>query len=120
RVVEHRSLDIGPVELLKEAALARYILWAHQGLEGDVARTGPGFRPGEDVGEREADPGDHHRPALDAAQPVDALLEPRGRHEILERIGARAADQSVDDHRPWLGGQRSSMRLRIPLVDAEL
>ena len=57
------------------------------------------------VREREADPGDHHRPTLDAAMAVNALLEREGLDEILERVIGRLGDKAVNLHVPGPGGE---------------
>ena len=65
-----------------------------------------------------AAPGDHHRPRLDAAQAVDALLERVGREQVLERPRGpasrprrrRATDQGRGTRPPaWRAGSSLSV-----------
>ena len=120
RLVEAQALDIGPVERLKEPALRRHLLGSHQRLERHVFRRRARIGPRDDVGQRKPDPGDHHRPALDAAQPVDPLLQRVGRIEILERVGPRIGHQPVHHHRPRRRGQRVRVLRGILLGGPEL
>ena len=120
RLVDPEPLDVGPVEHLEQPRLPRHLRRPLQRLEGDVprARLRPGHR--DHLGERQADPGDHHRPALDAAQPVDPLLEPLGPHDVVERVAPRPVAEPVDRHRPGRGGQPAGVRRRVALVGPEL
>ena len=118
--VETQALDVRPIECLEKAALPRHLARPFQRLEGD--ELGAGLRLGtlDHVGERKADPGDDHRPALDAAMAINALLEREGLDKIFERIIGRLGDEAVDPQAPGLCGELMGLLLRIVLIGAEL
>jgi len=91
-----------------------------QGREFDVLRGARRLRAPEQDGQRVADPRDHHRPALDAAERVDALLERRRLQHVVEIQPLRLGHEAVDDHRPRPGPERMGEPHGIALVGAEL
>jgi hypothetical protein len=74
----------------------------------------------DQVGQRITDPGDHHRPALDAAQAVDALFQRRQLGQLVDVQRQRLLDFAVDLHGPGTGAQGAGVLGRIGLVGAEL
>ncbi len=78
-----------------------------------------GSKRREDGAEREADPRDHHRPGLDAAQPVDALLERVRLQECIEIEHAGLRDLAFDRDGPGPRPQRVRVARRVLLVGAE-
>jgi hypothetical protein len=88
--------------------------------ELDEAGLLGGLHPLQDVAERHADPGHHHRPRLDAAQPVDPLFELVRLDQVVELVVGRLVAVPVHLHRPRPGGQTPPMPLRVALVAPEL
>ena len=118
RLVHAQRLDIGPVEHVR--ALPGHLLQVHQRREFDELRARARLQPLDEVAERESDPGDDHRPGLDAAQPIDALLERMRLQEVLERVAALALAFAVDDHGPGPWAQAAGIAGRVVLARAEL
>ena len=120
RLVQAQPFDVGPVE--HRRALARA---SASGRSSVVNSTNFAFAVGstalEQVAEREADPRNHHRPALDAAEPVDALLERVRLDEVVDVVTCRACRL-----RPRRDGPRArscsdcGVSRRVVLVGAEL
>ena len=79
-----------------------------------------GLKRRHEVPEREADPGNHHRPGFHAAQAVDTLLERVGAEQVLQREPARLLAFAIDEDRPGPGPQPVRMLGGIGLVRAEL
>ena len=74
----------------------------------------------QEIAELETDPRDHHRPRLDAAVPIDALLERVRLQDVLERKRARllaASPLTCTDHGDVFSVCASG---RIALAGAEL
>ena len=60
-----------------------------QGDEFDILGIAGGLDPANQFGQWIADPRNHHRPALDAAQPVDPLLHRRQLEQVVDPEAAR-------------------------------
>jgi hypothetical protein len=69
---------------------------------------------------RIADPGNHHRPALDAAQAVHALFERGQLEQAVDVERHRLLDFALDAHRPGTGLEGVGVFGRIGLVGTEL
>jgi hypothetical protein len=69
---------------------------------------------------RVADPGNHHRPALDTAQAVDALFQRRQLEQAVDIERHRFFDLAFDGHSPRAGAQGVRVVGRVALVEAEL
>src|ERR671918_1856145 len=112
-----QPFDVGPG--IPALALARRHLGIHEGLHAQVA--GAAQRAGElyQRCEGKAAPGYGHRPGLDAAMPVEALLEGHAPNELVRIEGELLLDHAVDDHAPGLDWKRLR-RARDLLVRAEL
>ena len=119
-LIQPQALHIGPFEHREEGIHARHFIGTIGRLEGDILRAAQGLDALDEIRQREPDPGDDHRPALDAAHAVDALLEGRGLDEILDRELARLSDHPVDLHRPGRGLEGLGLCGRIVLAGAEL
>src|SRR3546814_9329743 len=82
-----------------KTGLAGHFLGADHRLEGHVFRASERIDLVEEGGKRKPEPRDHHRPSLDAAQSVGAVLEWQ-LHQFLYAELLRLADQAIDLHRP--------------------
>src|SRR5262249_5828934 len=120
RFVEPQAFDIGPLENREKRSLVRHLVGPQQGLQGDVLGAAQRLDSLEKLGERKADPRDHHRPALDAAVAVNPLLERHRLDYILQRVVGGPGDKPVDLHLPWLGREGVSIGSGIALVNAKL
>src|SRR2546427_12347182 len=76
-----QAFDVRPLQ--NWISLARHLLRIQQRGEFDEPGVAGGLQALDQVREREAQPGDHHRPRLDAAHAIDALL---GREPLQQRI----------------------------------
>jgi hypothetical protein len=72
------------------------------------------------IGQREADPRNYHRPALDAPMAVDALLERLPFQDVLEIHRALLGALAVDGHGPRRGLEVARELGRLILVSTEL
>eukprot|EP01136_Pigoraptor_vietnamica_P026027 Opistho-1_new@80615 len=117
-LVDAQALDIGPVE--RAAAQARHLGLVGQGHELDEPGLAGGLDAFDEFGQGVADPGDHHGPALDAAQAVDALLQGAELEQAVDVEDARLADLALDADRPGPGLQGVGRAHRVALVGAEL
>ena len=117
-LVEAQPLDVGPIQ--HASFLLRHLLRVQQRRERHVARACRRLDALQEVGEREADPGDDHRPGLDAAHPIDALLEREPAAELVDIHDLRLGDLSVDGDGPGAGPEGPRPPRRLVLVDAEL
>ena len=118
RLVHPKPFHIRPLEHGRR--LARHLGRPEQRGELDERRLCRRLSPLDDLRERDANPGDHHRPRLDAAQTIDALLELNGLDEVLEMVVRRLVAEAIDLDGPGAGLQRSAIRVRIALAGAEL
>ncbi len=117
-LVDAQALHIRPVQ--HAAADARHLLLVGQRDELDILGVAGRLDLLDDLGEGVADPRDHHRPALDAAQAVDPLLQRRQLEQRVQVQGHRLFHLALDAHRPrpWL--ERAGVLRRVALVGAEL
>src|SRR5467141_1729434 len=117
-LVDAQPLDVRPVEEM--SALLWHLFSVQERREGDVLRTRCRFGPLEEIAQREADPGDHHRPCLDAAHAIDTLLEWKPPEEHVDVDDLRSVDLTPDGHRPGAGSQRACAVGWVALVGPEL
>ena len=118
--VETQALDIRPIEGLEQAALARHLARPFQRLKGDELGVSPRLHTLDHIREREANPGDDHRPTLDTAMAINALLEREGLDEIIECIIGRLVDEAVNLQGPGFSGEGMGILARIAFTGAEL
>jgi len=118
RLVQPQPLDVGPLEPL--AALERELDRVNQGLEPHVLRAALRLDRLQQLAQREAEPGDDHRPGLDATEAVDAFLRGELADEILDAIRAGPVDQPAHFHSPGRGLEMGAEERRVALVQAEL
>ena len=86
----------------------------------DVLRAGRRSEPAQHVGQRHPQPRDHHRPALDAAQPVGAFFLRHAGEQLVERGRSRLRAVAAHRDRPPARLQ-GLLRLRgVELAGAEL
>ena len=90
-----------------------------QGFEGQIAGAAEDLDLIEQAGEGKANPRDHHRPGLDAAQAVDALLQ-RPAEQAVDIEGDRLFNQAVDGQGPGAGAQPLGISGRVILGGTEL
>ena len=118
RLVHAQTLTVRPVQY--RTPLAGHLLCIHQGLEGHVVGLGGGLETGEQVTQREPDPGHDHRPCLDAAQAVDPLLLRKSLQDVLDPDLSRCLAFAIDNDIPGSGLQRVRIACRILLAGTEL
>ena len=118
RLVHAQALDIWPVE--HREALPGHLLRVVQGRETQVPGARGRLEALDQVAEREADPRHHHRPGLDATQPVDALFERMWPQQVVQRIGPGDLGLAVNGHVPRAGPEVPGVLGWITLVGAEL
>src|SRR3546814_20228268 len=82
-----------------KTGLAGHFLGADHRLEGHVFRASERLDLVVEGGKRKPDQRDHHRPSLDAEQPVGAVLEWQI-HKVFYAEPLRLADQAIALHRP--------------------
>ena len=119
-LVKTQALDIGPVENLKEAGLARHFLRSHEAGKGDVFGRTERLHLRQQACEWKSDPRNDHRPCFDAAHPIDALFKRHPGNQVLNVEFLRLLDEAVDGELP---GQRlviAGIGGRVALVRAEL
>ena len=117
-LVDAQALPVGPLQ--DGTLLARHLLRVMQRFEGHVTCARGWLEALQDVGQGNADPGDHHRPRLDTAQSIDALLQRVRSEQVLERNGAGFGDLAFDRDRPGSRPQAMGVAGRILLVGPEL
>ena len=80
--------------------LALGCLRVHEGFHADIFRRGQWFRQFHQRGQREAAPRHDHGPGLDAAVPVDPLLERHLVQQVVDIDGLRLGHVTVEGHGP--------------------
>ena len=116
-LLDGAGLDIGPgvPALLQAGHHGR----DRRGLEADEPGAGLDADRLQQRPELEAGPGHHHRPGLDAAQPIGPLLERHQPQQLVDVEAARVVHHAVDLQHP--GPLRQLLRRAVDaLVGAEL
>ena len=72
------------------------------------------------ISQRNADPGNDHRPCLDTSHAIDTLFEVERLDEILEIERAGLLGMTVDGNRPWPWVEVLRVAVRVVLARAEL
>ena len=122
-LVEAEPLRVGPVEAGETQELwllGRELLGIEERREGDERRRAERLDPFEEGGERIADPGNDHRPRLDTAERIDALLEGRQLQQVVDVEAGGLAHEAAHLHRPGPRVQEVAEPRRVVLVHAEL
>eukprot|EP01136_Pigoraptor_vietnamica_P026025 Opistho-1_new@80611 len=117
-LVHAQAFHVRPVEHI--GVQAGHLLVVGQGHELHVPGTTLRLHLLDQLGQRIAHPGNHHRPAFDTAKTVDALLH---RTELEQRIQvevARLVHQAFDCDGPGPRLERLGCGDRVGLVGAEL
>jgi len=91
--VETQAFDIGPVEELQHSLCPDISFGRTSVSKATYFALPSGSTRLEDIRERDANPGHHHRPAFDAAHPEDTLFERMRIDEIVKLILRRLGDQ---------------------------
>ena len=104
RFVETQCLEVGP-GIPRRGSLPRQVRRIVEADEVDVAGRGEGLEPVDQGPEGIAGPGDLHCPALDAAEPVEALLQGKAGEEILQVEHAGSLDPARHRHLPAVEGE---------------
>src|SRR5690606_27854163 len=120
RLIHSKRFDIGPIDQRKVATHAWHLLRSGQGFESDILRSGGWLETPDQFGQREAEPGNDHRPGFDATQAIDTLLELARSEQFLHRILPRTLDFAIHHDGPGLDNHARSISCRIPLARAEL
>ncbi len=117
-LVHAQAFAIGPIE--HRIGEAGHLRRSFDRRESDVFRRSQRLAALEQSGEREAGPGDHHRPGFDAAHAVDAFFQRLALEDVFEREVSGFFGQAGDFHAPrsWL--ESAGMGSRIALAGAEL
>ncbi len=118
RLVHAQALDIGEVH--HPRAHPGHNVRDHGRLQPDVGRFGTDPDPVQHVGQLHPVPGDHHRPRLDAPEPVDPVLRIEPPHQIGKRVGPGVVHHPVDLDRPGLKLHRAGIVGGVGLAHAEL
>ncbi len=116
--VEAQPLDVRPVE--NADPLPGHLRGIEQRGESDVARLRRRLDTPDQVCEREAVPGDDHGPRLDAAHPIDALLEREPAEQVVDADRLGPVHLALDRDGPGPRPQRSGQARWILLGRAEL
>ena len=99
---------------------ARHLPGIVQRVKCDELRLRGGLALLDEIGQREADPRNDHRPGFDAPMPVDPFLKCLPLQDVFEIVGGRLATFAVDHDLPRLGLERLRvLRWRV-LVGTEL
>src|SRR5207342_199974 len=116
-LVDAQALAVGPVQ--RTVSLTGHLLVVLERGEGDVLRLGVGFEATEHLRQRHAQPWNHHRPTLDAAQAIDAFFGRGALEQVVQRHDARLRALAAYRHAPWLQPQRAAGARRVALAGAE-
>src|SRR5207249_3905334 len=110
RFVDAKTLRVRPSQKRRKSeALSRHFRWTNHRGEFDELCCAGRLKALQQFAERKPDPRNHHRPALDAAMPINTLLEIMWFENVFQEKDARLGAVAVDSNRP-----RS--RLEIPGV----
>ena len=116
--VHAQTLGIGPVEHARTHK--RHGRFVSQRHKLDVFRAAQRLDALDQLGQRIAHPWNHHGPALDTAQAVDALFLGAELEQILNAVLSGFFDQTFDLHRPGRGLERVGVAYRVGFIGAEL
>ena len=117
-LVHAKPLDVRPLQNI--APLAGHFLGAEDRFEGHEVRARAGSQSRDHLAQRHADPRDHHGPALDAAQAVDALDQTVRRDQVVNVVDAGVLHRAFDRNGPRPGLEIAGILGRVLLVGAEL
>src|SRR5918994_6060299 len=98
RFIHPQALDIRPLQ--DRAPLPWHLFRVEEGGEMDKFGLRRGLEALDYIAQREAYPGDHHRPALDTAQSINAFFERMRVNQVLELIDRWLMHLSLNGHRP--------------------
>ncbi len=118
RLVEAQALDVRPVE--NGRTLARHLRRVEERRESDVARARGRLDVPQERREREPEPGDDHRPGLDAAHAIDAFLQRVSAEQVVGVELAGPLDLAADRDRPGAGAESRGLARGIVLARSEL
>ena len=120
RLLDRQAFAIGPVERREQTFLAWHPFRVVQRLECNVLRLRRRLMVLDDVGERNADPRNHHRPRLYATHAIDALLEIKRLDEIVEIERPRLLRVPIDRYRPGARLEVARIHGGVSLARTEL
>ena len=103
----------------KPIFLPGHLIRGIEGFEGHIARVAGGLHQRQQLMQREADPGDHHRPGFHAAHTVNTLFQREAFGQIVMVKGQRLRHLTADGQRPGIGAQATRVRRRIGFIEAE-
>mmetsp|Transcript_6942 Transcript_6942/g.11094 ORF Transcript_6942/g.11094 Transcript_6942/m.11094 type:complete len:709 (+) Transcript_6942:1525-3651(+) len=118
RLVQAQTLHIRPVQNRK--ADTGHFIRAQRGFKRYVFRAVLHTGQVQQVGQLKSVPRDHHRPRLDTAKTIDALLNGHRIHNLFHGIVAGIVDQPVDLDTPRRGRQHMRVAGRVVFACAEL
>src|SRR5215471_21147072 len=99
RFVDSQTFAIRPVQ--DRGPDAGHHLRVSDRDELDECRLGRRLDFLDEIGEREPNPGNHHRPRFNAAMAIDALLECLAPEDVLEIHHARSLAFALYADLPW-------------------
>ena len=115
RLIHSQALNVRPLQ--NGFSLPRHLRRPKHGRELNECGLPGRLRTFDDLAQRHADPGNHHRPRLDASKTVDALLQLNRLHEIVDVVVRRFVAETIDLDRPRTGLQVSAVALRVVFLD---
>src|SRR4030095_614583 len=117
-LVHSKTFDVRPWQHWYPGAW--HLFRVTQGGELDEAcpRCGVAFL--DEVGQRQPDPWNHHRPRFDAAMSIHAIFERSPLEHVFEVVDRRLVALALDGHGPRLRHERAGEARRLFLVGAEL
>ena len=115
--IQAQAFGIGPIQHAR--ANTGHLPGIGQRHELDVLRAALRLDALDERRQRVAHPGNHHRPALHAAQAVDTLFHRGQLEQGIKVKGARFVDQALYLNRPRSGLERVCPRCRVGLAGAE-
>ena len=118
RLVHAQTFGVRPVDVA--TAQARHGLWVGLCDELDKFGAWQGLDTANQIRQGITNPRDHHRPAFDAAQAVNALLHGAPLHHIFEVKTGWLFNQTFDLNRPRCRFQGVGCARGVGLVHAKL
>src|ERR671911_352479 len=117
-LIHSQRLDVGPFE--DAALLSRHLLRIQESRKLDILRLRGRLQAIDDLGQRDAQPWDDHRPAFYAAHPVDPLDGSKGLQQLVEIVHGGPFYLTGDLDFPRPRAQRTGIARGIVLAGPEL
>src|SRR5213076_1726241 len=98
RFIQPQTFNVRPIE--HAGVLIRQALWIEQRLKSHVSRRRKRIDLLEQGTQRKSDPGNYHRPTLNTAMAIDALLGRRKLYQVIEVESPGLIHQTADFYSP--------------------